>query len=409
MTRMVWAVGAGSLTPEQRRVVQLPRRGNHLIVGPAGAGKTLVLLHRAQHLISQERVDPHALQVLVYTNVLESYIQAGFTTVQLPPDCVQSFYGWVQTLAKQLGVRVPTGDADDKFQDKLAAVLQAVERRNVGPFLEAALVDEGQDLPADAFRLLVRVAKNVTVMADYNQSIFDGGAHMSEVVDILGVPRDATMLLRDYRNGEDVARVAACFLDAASAADYLRSRAAVIPPDSRRTPVLFHGESMEDEWGFVAGVVQQEIKRQKRVGILLPARKMARWVHLELDKRCIETVEIQGWKAKDVDFNVITPKVLTIHSAKGLTFDTVVLPHLTMRWYQGVSYLAGSRSLKQLLFVACSRAREWVCLSTVDQWSIPELDALQPLIEAGGIVERTPESFAQPAAPPTLDDDFVPL
>ena len=40
----------GDLTPDQRRIVQLPPQGHRVVFGPPGSGKTLVLIHRAAHL-----------------------------------------------------------------------------------------------------------------------------------------------------------------------------------------------------------------------------------------------------------------------------------------------------------------------------------------------------------------------
>ena len=61
---------------------------------------------------------------------------------------------------------------------------------------------------------------------------------------------------------------------------------------------------------------------------------------------------VTSWNHADADFNELTPKVLTVHSAKGLTFDSVVLPRVTAEdfgWFDDP---------RRLLFVASTRALE---------------------------------------------------
>lgn len=410
-TRRVWTIGPADLTPDQRRVSQLDTQTHHLVLGPAGSGKTLVLLYRARHLLAQADVPADRLRVLVYTNVLRSYLQSGFATVDLPTDVVQPFFTWVGALAKQLGVKGATAGGSSDYTARLVATLAEIERRRLRPWLDAVLVDEGQDLPVEAFRLLARASKHVTVMADYAQTIYDHGAHVSELAAALSLSRESTMLLKDLRNAPDVAEVAACFLDPPVAANYLRSQAAFVAPQSRRVPVLFQGTSREDEWDFVAGLVRREIERGKRIGILVPTRYLVYRVHKELADRDVAAVKVERWALDDVDFNELTPKVLTIHGGKGLTFDTVVMPHLTRRWYYGKDERESSRPVAQLLFVGCSRAREWLALTTctADSGEIPELRPLQSLGE-DKLVRRTSASPVAPDEDEDIDgEDLLPL
>ena len=395
MTRSTWMVGLGSLTPEQRRIVNLDTRSNHLIFGPAGSGKTLLLLHRAQRLMVQFKIPADRIRVLVYTNVLRSYIQSGITSVGLSIDVVQTFYTWVSALAKQMKVHAPSGtDANDRYLENLRAVLAHVKKERIQPILDIALVDEGQDLPQEAYQLLVCLCRHVTVFADYAQRIFDNGAHVSEIAKALGISKESTLLLKDLRNSRDVARVAAHFLPASDGERYLRSQSVIDLPGQRRIPVLFRGTNPMDEWDFLKTVVQQQVQQNRRVGILVPTRYLVYLVHKQLTERGIAVTKIERWQTDEVDFNELSPKVLTVHSAKGLTFDTVIIPQMVQRWYN-----QSKQAIAPLLFVGVTRARDWVCLCTTQGQEIPELAVLKPLIEEGVLFVQTP------AAPRTGGDE----
>jgi hypothetical protein len=99
-----------------------------------------------------------------------------------------------------------------------------------------------------------------------------------------------------------------------------------------------------------------------------------------------------------LDFRSSLPKILTIHSAKGLTFDSVLLPKFTERMFPG-----NLRSLAtRLLYVGITRAIRWVYMSTAEGHAISELDRVRRLAElkapivtlgheiAGGLVKPIP-------------------
>lgn len=78
-----------------------------------------------------------------------------------------------------------------------------------------------------------------------------------------------------------------------------------------------------------------------------------------------------------LDFRSTLPKLLTIHSAKGLTFDTVLLPRLV----DGKFPKEFEPWVERLLYVAITRATKWVYFSTVNRQSIPALRRVYSLTE----------------------------
>lgn len=100
-----------------------------------------------------------------------------------------------------------------------------------------------------------------------------------------------------------------------------------------------------------------------------------------------------------IDFSNPCPKLMTYHSAKGLTFDSVFLPRLI-----GSSFSNHSAKLQlRLMFVATTRAARWVHLSSVEGQEAECLERLQPLVEKGVVTNQRARTIPPVRKPP--DDD----
>ena len=136
--------------------MELSPNEHRVILGGPGSGKTQILLHRAQFLSNHFRCSPERFRVLVYTNVLKQYIESAFPLLDLPPENVLTFDDWCLHWHKtNIPGRVPW-DTEEKRPD-FAAIRRAVTERLMGkrePLFDFVLVDEGQDLEPEVFKLL---------------------------------------------------------------------------------------------------------------------------------------------------------------------------------------------------------------------------------------------------------------
>jgi len=398
VTRKTWLIGSGSLTPDQTRVAHASPEEHQLVTGPAGSGKTLLLLHRANHLMREYNVDSSRLGVLVYTNVLKRYIRSGVQELGLEEGMVQLFYDWVTDYYQEnIRSRLPW-NRERKGTDYVRVVrevLEDVRRRPSSPVFDVLLVDEGQDLPPEAFHLLPLLAQHVTVFSDPTQRLYSDGATMGDAVKGLGLRRESQVLLQNLRNAPAVARAAACFLPPNEAEVYLRTRAV---PDSSafRVPLLYEAKNGTDEINRLIEITKGEINQGKRVGILLPTNDMVKGIAKAYEEKGVEVETVLARGDIKEDFNVLTPKVLTVHSAKGLTFDTVLIPRIVESKY------GWARNVDKMLFVAATRALEWVYFGTVARDMCDELKRLLPLEDEGQLEIHTPETVIKPD--PTQND-----
>ncbi len=69
-----------------------------------------------------------------------------------------------------------------------------------------------------------------------------------------------------------------------------------------------------------------------------------------------------------LNFGSPVPQIATCHSAKGLTFDSVLMPRLIDRSFPRVQGAGRQR----MLFVGIVRAKQWVYLSTVKKKGLPK-------------------------------------
>jgi superfamily I DNA/RNA helicase len=384
MTRRVWMIGRGLLTEQQEQIVTLPTDRNHLVTGPPGSGKSVLLLHRADEILRNQSVSPSQLRVLVFTHVLRVYMDAGAEALHLPLEIIQSFYSWVFQLADREGLpRSKATRLEDKCKETLETAADYFETQRPEPVFDVVLVDEGQDLPLSAYRLLLKASRHVTVFADSTQKLYLEGANLEDAAAVLGIPNGGFTLAENLRSSVGVARLAAQLLSPAQRDMYLKTQRNRITPGTTRVPLLLRAATFEQEWQRIAEILRHEIASNMRVGILVPDNAMVTCVYRALTAVGLPLQKVMARDPAQADFNDLTPKVLTIFSAKGLSFDTVLVPGITRSHY--------SHAVTQptrMLFVACTRALDWVCLSTIEGKEIRELAHLAPLVVAGHLAEQ---------------------
>ena len=378
------------LTPDQLRVVELSASEHRIVFGPPGSGKTQILIHRAAHLRDTYRVDPERFRILVFTNVLTDYIRSALEFVGISEECVMTFDQLCVELYRQhISSRLPW-NAEKKSPD-FNAVHQAVlklakTRADVRNLFDFTLVDEGQDLTPDSFEILRCLSKHVTVFADHQQQIFEQGASEEEILRALGLNRRNATLLAAYRNSPDVARLASYFIAESEArGNYLnqiKNNQSV-----RERPLCFVASNYFEEMEQLGKIVKQRLMMNQRVGIIVPQLRQVHGFATALAEQGIPVEKALGRKGGkegrlQVNFDDVTPKIASYHSAKGLTFDCVLMPRLTESAFPRVHGPARQR----IMFVGIARATQWVYLSTVQGSQVAEMSMLKQAADSQHLV-----------------------
>ncbi len=377
-----WLVFESQLTPDQLRAVRLSPDEHRVIMGGPGSGKTQVLLYRARHLCDTYRTPADRFRIFVFTRALKSYISSALDLLGLQEDCITTLAWWCYYYYKEnVHPRVPT--REDGTPDFPWVVRRLIEEMRFlpAPLYDFALVDEGQDLDEDSYRLLKLISKHITVCVDQRQQIYEHGSDVHRILTALGVEKPNVSLLETFRCCPYITRLTAELLDDPREREFHRRRAHTVQVE-REVPLLYIASDFEDEKRHLHEVLRQRVSRGESVAILVPQRKQAYGFARGLLEAGFD-VEAPP-RMGDFDFKRATPKVMPYHSAKGLMFDSVLMPRLTTRCFR--PYV--DSTAKRLVFVAIARAVKWAYLSTVEGQEPSIVNHLRGLEKDGIIAVR---------------------
>lgn len=369
-----WLIPRSDLTPEQLRVVEMPTTVHRVIFGLAGSGKTQILVHRAAHLMERYRTPQTRFRVFILTNVLRDYIRSGITFLHLPDESVCTFDSWcVEVYQRHISQSLPRKDSYGRYTPDFLKIKKTVlefvkKRQDYRMVFDFVLVDEGQDLILETYEILQHIARHVTVFADYQQQIYENGANDRTIFEALSVHPQNVTLLGTYRNSPDVAHLASYFID--NKEKQLQYLAQIKNTQcERERPLLYVAKNLDDEMDRLASIINQRQVLNQRVGIIVPQNKHIYGLSEGLQKRGVTIEKAVPPPARTrangtthVHFDNMTPKIASYHSAKGLTFDCVLLPRIT-----GKAFGQFDDDLRRrLLFVGMARAMQWIYISTVE-------------------------------------------
>ncbi|WP_234335385.1 MULTISPECIES: DNA helicase [Streptomyces] len=287
------------LVPEQRSCLDgLPFDGNHLISGPPGSGKSLLAVQRAIMLA----LTGTPAVLLTRSNLLRQSLAA-------------TAHAW---LTEWYGGQPPRGT--DGWFDWPAFYDRAVE---TGPVPGLTLVvDEGQDLPPEFYRLCRLLGARTTVLADECQRLTDANSTLAEIAERLG---RCTCLALDgnHRNTRQIASFAAHF--------HTGTGLPVLPEREGPPPRLHRLPN-----GGAADLLILLAQRhpQQRIGVIVNSTDTQFSLLGSLERRAprlkpqLYTSRARAAQGRYRKLDLGRPGIVLIHraSAKGLGFDTVVIP-----------------------------------------------------------------------------------
>ncbi|MEU1705093.1 DNA helicase [Streptomyces sp. NPDC005706] len=327
------------LMPDQRSALDgLPFDGNHLISGPPGSGKSLLAAQRAVML---------ALTGIPAVLLTRSHLlhQSLATTVHAlgPRDRsvrVATAHSW---LADWYGPKAPR--AEDGWYDWPSFFERAVEA-DPDPGL-TLVVDEGQDLPPEFYRLCRLLGARVTVFADECQRLTDTNSTLEEIAQRLG-HCTRVELEGNHRNTRQIATLAAHFhtgvgMPAVPDRDGPPPRVHRLPERGAADLLITLTQQHPDH---TIGVVVNS--RHAQFSLLGSLENRAPWLKPQL-------YTSQAVKGRYRTLDLARPGIVLVHraSAKGLGFDTVVIPDT----HTDAATDPTSSALRMTYYVLATRAR----------------------------------------------------
>lgn len=397
---MTWLIPREALSNEQIRAVEMDMSSHRVVLGSPGAGKSMVVLHRAKHLIDSHSVSPTKCRVFVFTNSLKDYIQSAVSDLRIEDEVVTTFDHWCREFYSQyVSSRRPWGKRGPDFNAIRTAVLEHVRRTPHQDLINVAIVDEGQDLDIVAYEILKSVATHVTVFMDHKQQVFDAGCHLADVLDMLEMNRKNSHMLGTYRCSPYIADVAKAFIQDRMEQSQFREQVLTTNGGSRQMPGLYRAQDNQDELEMLVETVRIRVGLGKKCGIFMPTRRLVYGYAQALTAAGLDVeVPPQRRKRNDDslpihDFSTLRPKLMAYPSAKGLTFDDVLMPFLSLVRFPNFDI----ELLRRWIFVGITRATDWVYFSGEDdRWLFDtEFKCL--------IAENRVAELAKPDDPPDND------
>jgi superfamily I DNA/RNA helicase len=367
-TRRFALPGIHELNKDQDEALALPVKGQHLIVGGPGTGKSVVALLRARRLSQNDKT----YRTLVYNHLLDHSNRHLFGSEQ--SFSAMTWESWFRSIIKYFCGSVPTHEPEEPGSyrsidwEAVELLVQSLDESKILDHSNRFLViDEGQDMPPAFYRTLTQLGfENFYVAADQNQQIHpDKCSSRQDIENTLAIePSDTLELKTNYRNTRPIALLAQHFYpaDPASAKPDLPD---FIP--TAATPELWTYDTANT--ATLAAIADNILRLSDRnprklIGIITPDNRVRTKFNdalrranpkLDNDKPPIQTF-VSGQRELP-DFGKGGIMIINAQSCKGLEFDIVILADIDQHQPKRDSY-----ALKARFYVMVARAREQVIL-----------------------------------------------
>ena len=262
------------LTTEQIRAVELSPDEHRVLLGGPGSGKTQVLLHRADYLRRTRGIDDDGYYILVFTRALKQYLRSACNLLDLDEGSINTLDKWCFSYYRQnISDHLPQNSETNTvhFARIRTEVREHLERHADGPLYDFVLVDEGQDLTAEAFDLIKLIGRHVTVCIDHKQQIYEQGSSERDILHRLGLERRNMALLATYRCTPYIVDVASRLVaDPDHRQEFVNQ--CRINGSGREQPLMYLAKDFESEKKRLAEILRLRLGKGERVAVLVPRR-----------------------------------------------------------------------------------------------------------------------------------------
>lgn len=334
------------LSQQQKEIVTTDAR-RVVVIASAASGKTAVLVERVRYLLAQGE-DPKGIVIITFTNAAAEELaeRLGHPTGM--------FIGTIHSYANYLLLSNGNDTQDILENEQFDKLFKRIKQNPhcIKP-VEHLLLDESQDSNEEHFEFLLDMIKpeNYIIVGDHKQSIYRwNGAHPDYLINLSKQFGVTTYDLdENYRNATAILTYAKNIITTAGY-DYrdtstpMRGVTGKVVPDVEYNPYAIARTFAEMKSGFGEWFVLTRTNAQideiasalAKFGVPYDTFKRAQLDNKELNKKMKED----------------TVKVLTIHTAKGLEANNVIV--IGAKFYnleeRCISYVAATRARNLLIW-----------------------------------------------------------
>jgi len=319
MSRWIDVPSSAELSKEQLSIYSYKLDRNLLINGAAGSGKTILAILRAKQLAERGK----RVVLIVFTNMLYQFTKLAAKDFNLGDKVLVCT---IQDLAQ--GVCGQRPFLENINDDLLSRIVSKYKFDHV-------IVDEGQDFPMRIYQnCFGKMAPSITVCIDKKQSIYDTDFEKSKLLQSFNEMEERKLEFT-YRNPVRILRLSI---------EYYKSRYKYLPTDGIDNIQVYNKQEgviklihTNDEVKSIKEVIEN--RGQNTVGLLLPRSDAPLYYVNMLRELEIDNVEYYNKRnSSSIDFNNEEPKAMTFWSAKGLQFDTVIVPFMSSSHERNILY-----------------------------------------------------------------------
>jgi DNA helicase IV len=308
-----------------------------ITTGVPGSGKTVVAIYRLARLQNNSKL-------FTYTRMLTVAIKGAVNTnIQNVSHKVGSVYEWFGSTCKiklsdiignENEIRTVLNDHDISFDE--------------------IIFDEGQDLPISLYRAIKDHSNRISIGADNAQQVFSNGSDEDELTEVF-FDNNQHELDQNHRNTFEIFNFARHFVpdnDRAQNEEMLERLSAARRGDE---PIILIYNSFPDMKNKLKEIISENIGGN--IGILIPHRAdVKKYYDIIKNEYKIEcSYFFNGMDKTDqaeTERNLQNVLITTFKSAKGMEFDTVILPELHLLVEElRVQYFVGSTRARANLFL----------------------------------------------------------
>lgn len=339
-----------NLSKQQEQIVKTEKT-KVVVHSCAGSGKTRCLTERLKYLLDNG-VDPSKIVAITFTNAAaeEIYERVGYTT--------NLFIGTIHSYANRLLLSSGVNTSDILNKEEFDKLFHRVKKNpHCIQEVEHLLLDEGQDSNPNQFEFLLEMInpKNWMIFCDVRQSIYRfAGAHPDYIFELMREFDVTTYELNEnYRSAPEILNYARTIIRplgidycdrSVSMREETRGRVLEVPYSSNGIAQTIQryvneGKATYADW-FILTRTNAESEK------IMAALKKHDIPHTTFKKANLDN---KGLKEK---MRENTVKVLTIHTAKGLEANNVIIIGARYRDKEErcISYVAATRAKNLLVW-----------------------------------------------------------
>jgi len=339
---------------EQIPIINLPTDKTYFVSGGPGTGKSVLAIHRVARL---RDLEPNsAVTFLVYNKALQLHLSDCLKAAGLNSRTVQTCHQWIWDQTKLN----KTGGLWNYNWERVQEIIE----KNSGDkkTIDHLIIDEAQDVPEPLLRILHRQSRNATIFIDNKQAISTdarkfGLRQLAEIRAIFDAGTGCTFeLTKNFRNTQPI-------LDAALALHPLSY--GELPPRTIRkdgpTPTLRQA-SLEEVVNRIE--TYHANNPADRIAVAVPqGRDRGAFAKLSESEVPAQFYSNPNTRSGRYSASAEGATVISHEMMKGLEFDAVFLPFLDDSSLHPPGNEDRIQTMKNLIYVVCTRARSFLELS----------------------------------------------